>query len=145
MRSQADTRINRSGLIYLMAGGAIGAGVALLFAPKSGREFREDISNTTIKGYDQAKEFTLNLSEKAKNVYGQAQAKALETYNAAKEGLNSTIESAKSGVAAQAEKVKSLPDQAGNLVSEGLEKIADQADEIAQEINHQNKKKKVDA
>lgn len=143
MRNQQVTNDNghKNGLIYLMAGGAIGAGLALLFAPKSGRELRTDISNTTMKGYDQAKELTANLSEKAKTVYDQAQAKALDTYSSAKEGVNSTIQSAKETLSKSADKVKELADEAGEFHGQGVTGIADKAGKIAQEVSHHGKKR----
>lgn len=36
-------------LTYLLIGGGIGAIIALLFAPKSGQELREDIADATRK------------------------------------------------------------------------------------------------
>lgn len=128
---------NKTNLIYLMAGGAIGAGVALLFAPKSGRELRSDISTTAVKGYDQAKEFTSNMTEKAGHVYEHAQEKAIDTYHTAKDGLNSTIEVAKENFSNGVEQIKTLPKKAQAVASSGLEKIADKAENLAQEIKHQ--------
>lgn len=128
---------NKTNLIYLVAGGAIGAGVALLFAPKSGRELRSDISTTAVKGYDQAKEFTANISEKAGNVYEHAQEKALDTFHTAKEGLNSTLEAAKENFSNGVDKVKTLPKKAQAVAAGSLEKIADKAENIAQEIKRQ--------
>ncbi len=37
-------------LVFLLVGGLIGAGIALLYAPKTGRETREDISKLASKG-----------------------------------------------------------------------------------------------
>lgn len=37
-------------LVFLLVGGLIGAGVALLYAPKSGKETRDDIRRITNKG-----------------------------------------------------------------------------------------------
>lgn len=124
----------KNSLVYLVAGGAIGAGLALLFAPKSGKETREDISNATAKGIEQAKDFSTNVSEKAKNVYSQAQAKALETYSTAKDGINSTIETAKETFSTVKEDVKALPEKAEDLAAKGLENVAEKADYQAQKM-----------
>jgi gas vesicle protein len=40
-------------LMFLMIGGGIGAALALLFAPKSGRELRSDIAGMAETGYDE--------------------------------------------------------------------------------------------
>ena len=49
-------------LIYLVLGGSIGAAIALLFAPKSGRELRQDIADAATRGYDQ----TVAAADRAK-------------------------------------------------------------------------------
>lgn len=50
-------------LVFLIAGGLIGAAAALLFAPKAGSDLRGDISEVARKGYDGA----LDLSGKVKD------------------------------------------------------------------------------
>ena len=124
----------KNSLVYLVAGGAIGAGLALLFAPKSGKETREDISNATAKGIEQAKDFSANVSEKAKNAYTQVQTKAQETYSTAKDGINLTIESVKENFSAVADEVKVLPEKAEDLAGKGLENVAEKADYQAQKM-----------
>ena len=52
-------------LTYLLIGGGIGAILALLFAPKSGQELREDIAVATKKGIEKGKETAENLQEAA--------------------------------------------------------------------------------
>ena len=42
-------------LVSFVAGAAIGAGLALLYAPKSGREIREDIVDLTEDAVDKIK------------------------------------------------------------------------------------------
>ena len=42
----------RDGLTFLLVGGGIGAALAVLFTPKSGREMRHDIADVTRRGYD---------------------------------------------------------------------------------------------
>lgn len=56
----------------LVAGAAVGAGVGILFAPKSGKETREDIVKATKDGVEYVSENVNNavkaVSEKAKGV-----------------------------------------------------------------------------
>ena len=59
-------------------GAAVGAMVALLFAPKAGRELREDIADATRKGVDRARETGSQLGAKAGEVYDAASARAGE-------------------------------------------------------------------
>ena len=60
-----------------MLGGAVGAVVALLFAPKSGRELRSDIADTARMGVEGAR-------EKANEYYDQTRERATEFYSTAK-------------------------------------------------------------
>ena len=72
-------------LAYFVMGGAVGAFVALLFAPKSGRELREDIADATRKGVDQARETGAQLGAKAGEYYGAAASKAGDLAASARE------------------------------------------------------------
>ena len=53
-------------LVSFVASAAIGAGLALLYAPKSGREMREDIVDLTEDAVDKIKEYTREAQEKIK-------------------------------------------------------------------------------
>ena len=54
-------------LVSFVAGAAIGAGLALLYAPKSGREMRENILDLTEDAVDKIKEYAKEAQEKIKN------------------------------------------------------------------------------
>ena len=70
-------------LTYLLIGGGIGAVLALLFAPKSGVELREDIADATRKGLEKSKEAAGQLQEKAGQYYEVSREKAGELYTTA--------------------------------------------------------------
>lgn len=53
-------------LVSFVAGAAIGAGLALLYAPKSGREMREDIADLTEDAVDRIKEYAKDAQDKIK-------------------------------------------------------------------------------
>jgi gas vesicle protein len=59
-------------------GAGLGAVVALLLAPKSGRELREDLADATRKGVDRARETGAQLSTKAGEYYETAASRAGE-------------------------------------------------------------------
>jgi gas vesicle protein len=54
-------------LLSFVAGAAVGAGLALLYAPKSGREMREDILDLTEDAVDKIKEYAKDAQEKIKS------------------------------------------------------------------------------
>ncbi len=59
-------------LTFLLIGAGIGATLALLFAPKSGRELRGEIADYTRRGVDYAGEGARTIGSKATDVYGVA-------------------------------------------------------------------------
>ena len=59
MRYEREESSASTKLTYLLIGGGIGAILALLFAPKSGQELREDIADATRKGLEKAKKLPL--------------------------------------------------------------------------------------
>lgn len=86
-------------LTYLLVGGGIGAILALLFAPKSGQELREDIADATRKGIEKSKETAAQLQEKAGEYYEVSREKASEFYQTAQEKAGELTEKAKSAAA----------------------------------------------
>ncbi len=89
-------------LTYLIIGGGIGAVIALLFAPKSGQELREDIADVTRKGLEKGKETAAQLQEKAGDYYEVSREKASEFYSAAQEKAGALTEKAKGAAARSA-------------------------------------------
>src|SRR5205085_1967803 len=71
-------------LTYFVIGATVGAVVALLFAPKSGRELREDLADATRKGVDRARETGSQLSSRAGEYYDAAASRAGELASSAK-------------------------------------------------------------
>ncbi len=86
-------------LTYLIVGGGIGAILALLFAPKSGVELREDIADATRKGIEKSKEAASQLQEKAGEYYEVSRDKAGELYQTATEKAAELSEKAKAAAA----------------------------------------------
>ena len=72
-------------LTYFLIGTSIGALVALLFAPKAGRELRGDIADATRKGIDRTRETAGQLGTRAGEYYEVARDRAAEAYTSAAE------------------------------------------------------------
>ncbi len=89
-------------LTYLLIGGGIGAVIALLFAPKSGQELREDIADATRKGLEKGKEAATQIQERAGEYYEVSREKASELYSTAQDKAGEFAEKAKSAAARSA-------------------------------------------
>src|SRR5438046_10391674 len=72
-------------LTYFLVGAGIGAVLALLFAPKSGEELRNDIADATRKGIDRSREAAEQLRAKATEYYDATRARAGAVYDSARE------------------------------------------------------------
>ena len=65
-------------LVFFLVGGIIGAGVALLYAPKAGRETREDIKRLAVRGAERYREGRDLIEEKMSNLMHQISTKTEE-------------------------------------------------------------------
>lgn len=66
---RTNTSISASKLAYILIGGGMGAAVALLFAPKKGRDLRHDISDSTRKGYDGTLDLARRFKDQSSGLY----------------------------------------------------------------------------
>jgi gas vesicle protein len=83
----------------LLIGGGIGAVIALLFAPKSGVELREDIADATRKGLEKGKETAAQLQERAGEYYEVGKERASELYQTGREKAGEIAGKARSAAA----------------------------------------------
>ena len=88
-----------SKLTYLIIGGGIGAVIALLFAPKSGKELREDIADASRKGLEKGKEAASQLGDRAGEYYEASREKASEIYQTAQGKAGEFSEKARAAAA----------------------------------------------
>jgi len=68
---------------FFLVGGAIGAVLGLLFAPKSGVELRTDISDLTRKGYDETLDLAHQIKEQSAEVLSSVKEKTGKVYDLA--------------------------------------------------------------
>lgn len=121
-----------------LKGAAVGAVLALLFAPKSGKETREDI----VKKFEDSKDVATDYAEKAK-VKGEEVGHAAEeatqnikitlskTAQDLRDQLHSTSEEIKGEAQDLKTEVTATTEAAANEVAEEVE---DAADEVADEV-----------
>jgi gas vesicle protein len=86
-----DTSDKGSNLLYFVVGGAVGAIIALLFAPRSGKETREFIANKALEGKEFLSTAARNMQEKATDVVDQTK----ETLSQKKTQVSAAIEAGK--------------------------------------------------
>ncbi len=117
-------------LTFFLVGAGIGAVLALLFAPKSGEELRNDIADATRKGVDRSKEAAQQLGAKATEYYDATRAKAGEYYDSARETAGEYYEATR-------ERATELYDtataKAGEVASKAGEVVAKTRDTAARQ------------
>ena len=75
------------GIGAFVAGLAIGAGLALLFAPRSGEETRRDLQTRAKKVGDQAQSFVSDVSDSVTNTLSSAKQKVEERIDATRSAV----------------------------------------------------------
>ena len=68
--------------MFFMIGGGLGAAVALLFAPKPGRELRQDIADTVRTSYDETLDAANRVKERSLEYLSVAEEKGAEMIDA---------------------------------------------------------------
>ncbi len=121
MRYEKEETSATTKLTYLLIGGGIGAILALLFAPKSGQELREDIADATRKGLEKGKETAAQLQEKAGEYYEVSRERASEFYQTAQDKATEFAEKAKDKASELTEKAKEATARTTNPISAALE------------------------
>jgi gas vesicle protein len=110
----ADEVVNRNTAAALIAGALLGAGVALLFAPQSGRKTRRDIRQFAEKVGNKAEAARLELQRSIDNIIGDVEEKLQEGLAGGMEWTDSKIadlqrvlDAAKKSIAGEIEKIQS--------------------------------------
>jgi gas vesicle protein len=87
-------------LISFLAGAAVGSGLALLFAPKTGKEVREQIKELTDDAVGKIKDYARDAQEKIKSTYDEGK----ELLKEKKTIISSAIEAGKEAMEKEREK-----------------------------------------
>lgn len=101
-----DERGISAGTVFLsfLAGAAVGAGVALLMAPKTGEELRGTIKDLADDAVDKIKEYASEAQDKIRSSYEDGKDLVLEK----KSIITSAIEAGKEAMDREKEKFKEM-------------------------------------
>ena len=110
----ANEVVNRNTAAALIAGALLGAGVALLFAPQSGRKTRRDIRQFVEKTGNQVEAVQLELRHSIENIIGdisenlqEGLARGIDWTDTKIAELQGTLESARKSITGEIEKIQS--------------------------------------
>jgi gas vesicle protein len=121
-------------LTFLLIGAGIGATLALLFAPKSGRELREDIADVTRRGIDAAGEGVRRASDTASDLYDTGRTRAGEYYGTARDRVGDAYGSARQRVG---DAYGTARDRVSDAYGTAKDRVADHASTVSEVASRQ--------
>ncbi len=120
-----DNKMAKGLMLGLLAGGAIGATIALLYAPKSGKELRADIKHKTDEFIDDTSEYMQIAREKAETLINEGKRKSDLLIQDAKKKAGTLIDDANSLLNEAKGKASHAYDDAKGKISNESERIKD--------------------
>ncbi len=99
MEQNQDGKSSSGIILGFLAGGIIGATLALLFAPKPGKELRRDIRVQKDKLTEKATDFLRAAQEAGEEAFTAGQENTRELLNTARERANAIMENAERSLA----------------------------------------------
>lgn len=116
-------------LTYLLIGAGIGATLAFLFAPKSGRELRNDLADATRRGLDAAGEGARRISERASDAYETGRGKVSEIYDTTRDRVSQGAEAVSEVAQRQKEQIAAAIEAGKQAYREEKRRAAVEGDE----------------
>jgi len=116
-------------VIGVLAGGAIGALIALLYAPKSGRELRADIKEKADGLMDGAEEYLSAAKSKAGEIVSEAKKRSDQLITEAKQRADSLLQDADKIITSARTKAGPLSEEGSRLkgaLKAGLDAFKDE-------------------
>ncbi len=105
-----DEVVNRNTAAALLAGALLGAGIALLFAPQSGRKTRRDIRQFAEKAGNKAEAARLELQHSIDSIIGDVEEKlqgGMDWTDSKIVDLRRALEAARKSIGGEIEKILS--------------------------------------
>jgi gas vesicle protein len=118
-----DNGLSKGLLVAFLAGGAIGAIIALLYAPKSGKEFRQDIKSKADDYLDEADKYLSEAKDRARTLINEGKKKSEKLINDARVKSDELLQ--------DAEKIfNDAKSKTATLVNEGKQVLGSETDRI---------------
>ena len=118
-----ESGIGKGLLIGFLTGAAVGSIVALLFAPKSGKELREDIKIKSQDFIEDADEYMIKAKDKASQLINEGKKKSEKLVAETKEKVDTLL--------GEAERILAdAKGKAGNAATMGKEKIEKESERL---------------
>lgn len=114
-------------LIGFLAGGAVGAALALLFAPKSGRELRSEISDKTNQIIDRTGDVLNAANERSREIINEGRTRAESIVDDAREKASTLLSDAERIVSDARAKVGIAGNKVVSDVKQSASKFTDAA------------------
>lgn len=89
-------------LIGLLAGGALGAGIALLYAPKPGRKLRAELKQKADDLIEEGEEYITTVQEKAVEIVDDAKKGITQLFGDTEKEIARSVKSASSSISKSA-------------------------------------------
>ncbi len=122
-----DNGMGKGLIVGFLTGAAVGSIIALLFAPKSGKELRQDIKVKSQEFMDEADNYLANAKDKATQLINEGKKKSEKLVSEAKEKVDALL--------SEAEKIlHDAKDKAGTYVQSGKEKVEKESDRLKSAI-----------
>ncbi len=110
-------------LIGFLTGAAVGSIIALLYAPKSGKELRQDIKEKSQDFIEDADQYIVKAKDKASQLINEGKKKSEKLVADTKEKVDTLL--------GEAERILSeAKDKAGNVAHQGKEKIEKESERL---------------
>jgi gas vesicle protein len=118
-----ENGLSKGLLVGFFAGGAIGAVLALLYAPKSGKEFRQDIKSKADDYLDEADKYLSEAKDKAKNLINEGKKKSEKLISDARIKSDELLQ--------DAERIfNDARTKTSDIVNEGKQTVSSESDRI---------------
>lgn len=118
-----ENGIGKGLLIGFLTGAAVGSILALLFAPKSGKELREEIKTKSQDFIDDADQYLVKAKDKASQLINEGKKKSEKLVAETKEKVDTLL--------GEAERILAeAKDKAGSVAHQGKEKIEKESERL---------------